>query len=149
MGIYDRAMLYPSLNKLINILKYLNSLADLILRINAPTSPKHIKSFNLMKKWVLYLFIQLFHPPMWCPDLWEGGIMKEVSIIKTRQGSALGEFQPSVNKQDGVSPGNPGTVRSHQHCGECRRDMASLVERISDLGVSSWGDLKGLVGFPW
>ena len=75
--------------------------------------------------------------------------MKEVSIIKTRQGSALGEFQPSVNKQDGVSPGNPGTVRSHQHCGECRRDMASLVERISDLGVSSWGDLKGLVGFPW
>ena len=44
--------------------------------------------------------------------------------------------------------GGSGTVRSHQHCGVCRRSMASLVERISDLGVSRWEDVKGLWGFP-
>lgn len=50
VGIYDTAMLCLSLTKLINIFKSSNSLAKLIVSINAPTSLKHTKLFNLLKK---------------------------------------------------------------------------------------------------
>lgn len=56
---------------------------------------------------MFHLFIQLFHPLVRCPVLYQGGLMKEVSFIKTRRGPAQESF--SLQKANrGVSPGNPG-----------------------------------------